>query len=293
MSQAARGVRGHDKPRAAHYLCLMRPTVLVPACRRAFTDLTQHFVGEKYLTALAEGSGVAPLIVPALGGPVEGGTMLREDEVQAWLDMADGLFLTGSASNVEPYHYEGHPSAPGTRHDPARDATMLPTIRAAIARGMPVFAVCRGIQELNVALGGTLFQSVHTMPGRFDHLGDSDLPADVRYGPRHTVRFTPGGLIEQLMDGRPEAMVSSFHRQAVDRPADGAAVEAVARDGTIEAIRVTDAPYFGLGVQWHPEHRYGEDALSRVLFAAFGEGVRAYARDRGGLAAGSRAAAAQ
>ena len=145
-----------------------------------------HLVQEKYLTAVLVAARGIPLIIPSLGAEL-GLTEL--------LAAVDGLLFTGSPSNVEPHHYGGEPSRQGTLHDPCRDATNLPLIRAAIAAGVPVLAICRGHQELNVALGGSLHQLVHEVPGRLDHRGSREVPRALRYGPRHPVRLTPGGLL--------------------------------------------------------------------------------------------------
>ena len=133
----------------------------------------------------------------------------------------DGLFLTGAASNVDPEIYDGEPSRAGTLHDPARDATTLPLITAAIDIGVPVFAVCRGIQELNVALGGTLHQNVHELPGKNEHRMNRSVPSDERFEPRHPVTVQPGGLFEKMVGDTSEVMVNSLHAQAIDQPGDG------------------------------------------------------------------------
>jgi len=187
----------------------------------------------------------------------------------------DGLLLTGSPSNVEPHRYGGAPSRPGTAHDPLRDATTLPLIDAALADGLPLFALCRGHQELNVALGGTLHQTLHELDGKADHRSDKAAPYDERYRERHPVTLTPGGVLHGLAGGAGRVMVNSLHAQAIDRLADRLAVEAVSDDGVIEAASVRGAEAFALSVQWHPEHPIAlEWPLSRAMFAAFGEACR-------------------
>jgi putative glutamine amidotransferase len=158
------------------------------------------------------------------------------------------------------------------KHDPARDATTLPLIRAAIARGLPVLAICRGIQELNVALGGTLLQNVHDQPGRRDHRGGPG-PLDIAYGPKHTIRVS--GALARIV-GSSTITVNSVHSQAIDRPGDGLLVEAYAEDGTIEAVSAPHAPGFVLGLQWHPEWRFAEHPVSVAIFKAFAEACRAF-----------------
>jgi putative glutamine amidotransferase len=241
-----------------------------------------HQVGDKYVDGVVDGAGGLPLIIPALG------PRLDLDELLAGLD---GLLITGSPSNVEPHHYGGRSPRPDSPRDPARDATTLPLIRRALARAVPLFAICRGLQELNVALGGSLHQNLHELPGRADHRSDKTVPLAERYGPAHPVQIVPGGLIWDLLDRAGSIEVNSLHAQAIDRLADGLAVEAIAPDGTIEAVRVMDVPAFALAVQWHPEWRVLENPQSRRLFAAFGAACRARQRTRherhGALAPGA------
>jgi putative glutamine amidotransferase len=246
------------------------PLVGIPCCVRAMGDSPFHGVAEKYITAVAESAGAMPLLVPALGAGIDVVDLVRR---------VDGLLITGSRSNVEPHHYNGPPSRPGTPHDAPRDATTLPLIRAAVAADLPVLAICRGIQELNVALGGTLHQHVHEVPGRLDHRAPADAPVEVRYAhTAHTVALTAGGLFER-MAGRREIFVNSVHGQGIDRLAPGLAVEAVAPDGQTEAVRVAAARFI-VGVQWHPEYEAMTTPFSRALFDAFGAACRARAAAR-------------
>jgi putative glutamine amidotransferase len=258
------------------------PLVGVPACRVERDGFGHHQVGDKYVDAVVDGAGALPLIIPALGSRLD---------PDALLDGLDGLLITGSPSNVEPHHYAGPPARPESLRDPARDATTLPLIRRALERAVPLFAICRGLQELNVALGGTLHQHVQELPGRLDHRSDKTRPLAERYGPAHAVALAPGGLLEQLLEGAEAIEVNSLHGQAIDRLADRLEIEAVAPDGTIEAVRVVDAPGFALGVQWHPEWRVLDNPVSRRLFAAFGAACRARQRARherhGALAQGA------
>jgi len=242
------------------------PIVGIPCCVHVLRDHPFHIVGEKYIRAVSEGAGALPLLIPSLGSDID---------MDRMLDRLDGLLITGSPSNVEPHHYGGNPSLAGTAHDPARDATTLPLIRRALERSVPLLALCRGIQELNVVLGGTLYQRVHEVPGRMDHRGGEGRPMDVLYGPAHSVSLMPGGLLAGLADGRTEVQVNSLHAQGIDRLGESLAVEAVAPDGQIEAVRVTSGAGFAVGVQWHPEWRFSENALSTSLFQAFGNAVRA------------------
>ena len=169
--------------------------------------------------------------------------------------------------------YGGPPHADGTPEDDARDATTLPLIRAALARGVPVLAICRGLQELNVALGGTLHQRLQDMPGRLDHSAPETGTLADKIAKAHEVHLTPGGMLHQLAAAR-HVMVNSLHNQGIDRLGAGLVVEASAPDGTIEAVRAVAAPGLALGVQWHPEFDCGEDGFSARIFEAFGEAMR-------------------
>jgi putative glutamine amidotransferase len=245
-----------------------KPIIGVPADRRLLGSHWFHCVGEKYLEAIAEAADALPLIVPAFGERLE---------LEVLLDRCDGVLLTGSPSNVEPARYAGPPSAPGTWHDPERDATTLPLIPRAVDAGLPVFAVCRGFQEFNVAYGGTLHQKLHEVPGLMMHKEDEAQPLEVQYGPAHEVELAAGGTLARLA-GRTRVQVNSLHSQGIDRLGRGLVVEARAPDGVIEAVRVGDAPGFALAVQWHPEWRVLSNEFSTALFAAFGAAARAHAR---------------
>jgi putative glutamine amidotransferase len=188
----------------------------------------------------------------------------------------DGLLLTGSPSNVEPHHYAGEPSRPGTMHDPHRDETTLRLIDRALETGVPLFAICRGYQELNVVLGGSLHQHVEEQPGFHNHRENPEDPLDVQYGPSHEVHLVEGGLLNRLA-GVATVTVNSLHSQGVRRLADGVTVEAVADDGLVEAFVVDNAPGFTLAVQWHPEWKVTENEFSMAMFKLFGDACRTYA----------------
>jgi putative glutamine amidotransferase len=243
------------------------PIIGVSCCTRMMGDHATHWVSEKYILAVSDAAGGLPLLVPALGARIA---------LDAMIAQLDGLLLTGSRSNVEPHHYGGAPSAPDTPHDAQRDAMTLPLIRAAVAADLPILALCRGIQELNVALGGTLHQRVHEVAGRFDHRArEGDLARRYAHD-AHPVALTPGGLFERLASA-PALAVNSLHGQGIDRLATGLVVEAVAPDGQIEAVR-HEGGRFIVGVQWHPEYRFAEQPFSRALFAAFGAACRAHSK---------------
>ena len=247
-----------------------KPVVGVPADRRIVDPHPFHMVGEKYLDALIKGSDALPLITPVMPGDVD---------IDALLQQFDGIFLSGSYSNVEPHHYNGSPSEEGTLHDPHRDAVTLPLAKRALETGVPLLAVCRGFQELNVALGGTLHQKVHEVAGYHNHLENKDDPLDTQYGPSHAVNLADGGLLRELA-GSDTVMVNSLHSQGVAKLAPGVSVEAVADDGLIEAFQVDKGPGFALAVQWHPEWRVMENDFSRAIFKAFGDACRVRASRR-------------
>jgi len=247
-----------------------RPVIGLPADRRMIGHHPFHAVGEKYLRAVVEAADGVPLLIPALGELVS---------VDEWLEVLDGIVFTGSPSNVEPVHYSGPASAPGTLHDMDRDATTLPLIPAAIARGVPVLGICRGFQEMNVAFGGTLHQHLHEIPGYLDHRDDESQPLDVQYGPAHDVVLEEGGVLRGLANAD-RIRVNSLHHQGVERLGDGLIVEARAPDGVIEAFRVRGAQRFALAVQWHPEWKVMSSSFSRALFASFGAAARDRAQER-------------
>lgn len=246
------------------------PMIGVPADVRLIDGQPFHVVGDKYVRAVMLASEAVPFIVPAFG---------ELHDVPALIQRLDGLLLTGSPSNVHPSHYGVAATPEAEPHDPERDETTLPMIREALDQGVPLLAICRGFQELNVTLGGTLHARVHELPGRQDHRALTVEDMDVKYGPRHPVTLTPGGAFERLAGCR-EITVNSLHWQAIDRMAERLAVEAVAPDGTIEGVSVKQARGFALGVQWHPEYKVLNDPFSAQLFAAFGAAARERAQRR-------------
>jgi putative glutamine amidotransferase len=238
-----------------------RPIVGIPACIKTIGSHAFHAAGVKYVAALAEVAGCTPLLLPALG---EG---LDREQI---LGMVDGLLFTGSVSNVAPEHYGKTLARPDLAQDVARDATTLPLIREALTAGIPLLGICRGFQELNVAMGGSLHQEVHAQPGMMDHREARDADLDTQYGPSHRVTLTPGGLLQKLFDGVSEITVNSIHGQGIDRLAPDLSVEAMAPDGLVEAVRVAGVRGFALAVQWHPEWKVHQNPLSQAIFRAFG-----------------------
>lgn len=227
-------------------------------------------VGEKYITALTDAADALPVLFPVLSCRLD---------VDTLLDEVDGVLLTGSPSDIEPHHYtdeEGHPEA--TR-DPHRDELNLPLASRAIERGVPLLAICRGFQELNVSLGGTLHQKLALVDGMLAHKEDPNDTLDVQYGPSHEVELEPGGVLAELT-GKTGLTVNSLHGQGVRELAPGLVVEARATDGLIEAFRVDGAPAFALAVQWHPEWQVTDNPDSMAMFKAFGDACRQHQATR-------------
>jgi putative glutamine amidotransferase len=242
---------------------LPAPIVAVAADVKEIDAYRWHAVVEAYLDALVKGAGAVPLILPSVRGI----------DIEAVLDRVDGVLLPGSRTNVHPTRYGEAENEKALPHDPARDAATLPLVAATLRRGLPLFAICRGMQELNVALGGTLIPEVQEVAGKHDHRAPVHEDHDVRFAIRQDVEVKPGGVLAGIL-GAGTVRVNSLHRQAIGRLGDGLAVEATAPDGTVEAVSVRGAANFALGVQWHPEYWVESDEPSRRLFAAFGEAVR-------------------
>ncbi|MET0549682.1 MAG: gamma-glutamyl-gamma-aminobutyrate hydrolase family protein [Xanthomonas sp.] len=245
------------------------PLVGVPTDRKLIGHHPFLAAGEKYLRAAVDGAGVTPVLLPSLQPPVD---------ARAWLTRLDGLLLTGAVSNIEPHHYSDEPSWLGNLHDPARDANTLDLIPQAISLGLPILAICRGFQEVNVALGGTLHQKVHAQPGLSDHREDPQATLEAQYAPAHEVALSEGGWLEEIA-GRGRVRVNSLHGQGVARLGGDLIVEALAPDGLIEAFRGI-GPGFLLGVQWHPEWRVLDDPFYLGIFQSFGDACRHYAATR-------------
>ncbi|MFL6618389.1 MAG: gamma-glutamyl-gamma-aminobutyrate hydrolase family protein [Povalibacter sp.] len=248
-----------------------KPLIGIPADRRLLGHHHFHCVGEKYINAVAAGADALAVLIPALGEALD---------MEDLLARFDGILLTGSPSNVEPHRYGGPESEHGTLHDPHRDATTLPLIPRVVAAGMPILAICRGFQEMNVAYGGTLWQKIHEVPGFANHREDTQAPLDEQYGAAHEVELVPGGFLQKLAGGEQRIKVNSLHSQGVQTLGRDLEIEARAPDGVIEAFRVRNAPAFAYAVQWHPEWKFPTNPFSYALFAAFGAAARHYASTR-------------
>lgn len=245
---------------------MSRPIVIIPSCTRLVEGHAHDTVGRKYTSAVAEISGCQPLLAPLGSGMAD---------MNAVLDVASGILLTGSVSNVHPSRYgAAEPPLDAEALDPARDDLTLPLIREATSRKIPTFAICRGFQELNVALGGTLDQAVHTVTGRRDHRERSDIPLDDRFGPAHPVKLS--GTLKSWL-GRDEIIVNSLHWQGIQRLAPPLTAEAHAEDGLVEAVRGPADHPFLFGVQWHPEWQAKSNPISVELFRRFGDAAKTIA----------------
>jgi len=241
----------------------MTPLILITTEVRPADGYRWHAAADTYIKALAA-IGALPVLLPSLGEAID---------LEAALARADGLLLTGSRSNVHPSRYGEAPSPRYEPYDLDRDATTLRLIPLALEMRVPLLAICRGFQELNVALGGSLITEAQERPGSLDHRAPLDLPQDERFGLKHDVEFESDSQLGALLRARC-IRVNSVHRQVIDRLAPGLIIEGRAPDGTVEAVRVAGAKAFAFGVQWHPEYWAASDAPSGALFRAFGEAAR-------------------
>ena len=226
-----------------------------------------HAGGTMNSDAVANVAGCLPLLIP---------TDPRFVSVEELLEGFDGFLLTGGRPNVHPSEYGEDATAAHGDFDRARDAITLPLVRACVERGQPFLGICRGFQEVNVAMGGTLYPEIRDLPGQMNHRMPPDGSIEEKFALRHPVTLTEGGIFHRLL-GAPEVMTNTLHGQGIKTPGARIVVEGHAPDGTPEAIYVKDAPGFTLSVQWHPEYRAGEDPVSRPLFEAFGDAARAWA----------------
>ncbi len=222
--------------------------------------------GDMNVDAVAHVCGAVPLVVPADPDAVN---------VDDLVDVCDGFVFTGGRPNVHPRHYgEALTEAHGDM-DERRDGLALPLIRALVRRGQPFLAICRGFQEMNVAMGGSLYPEIRDLPGRDNHRMPPDGTLDEKFALRHDVTLTPGGPFARLF-GADVVRTNTLHGQGIKVPGDRIIVDGHAPDGTPEAIYIDNAPGFALGVQWHPEYNAGSDPVSRPLFHALGDAARAW-----------------
>ena len=244
----------------------MKPLVGISCCTKSFGlyGTPNHAASDTYVRAVDQVMGAVSVLVPANGDAADVGTLLAR---------LDGIILTGSRSNVHPTLYGGPPHMEGTPEDAKRDAVTMRLIRAAVAAGVPVLAICRGLQELNVALGGSLHQRLQDLPGRLDHSTPLHPDPRIRIGKAHSLAVAPGSWLHQVAQAERIA-VNSLHNQGIDRLAPSLAVEATAPDRTKQAVRLPRSQALTVGLQWHPEYDIASDAVSHDIFATFGAEVR-------------------
>lgn len=246
------------------------PVVLLPADRRQLGDHPFHVAGHKYVYAVVHAARALPLIVPALG---------TVSEMQALLEVADGILLPGAVSNVHPSHFNQPVRDAALPLDQDRDGLSLQMIRAAVEAGIPLLGICRGLQEINVAFGGSLHQAVHENEGMSDHREAKAQSLDEQYAQVHPVLTVAGGQLAEISGCR-EMMVNSLHGQGIDRLGAGLVAEAYAPDGLIEAVSISGAKNFALAVQWHPEWNVLSTPAYLAIFRAFGRACQARAVQR-------------
>jgi len=257
-----------------------RPLIGVSGELKDFNGFDIQSAGHKYVFSVVEGFGGMPVILPSLGDVEANGSYVPAELVER----LDGVILTGGRSNIEPHHYDGEPFRPETYRDPVRDSTTLPLVRAAVARGVPLFGICRGIQEINVAFGGSLHPYLWEVEGKSDHrMPQTDVMED-RFAPRHPVHLTPDSYFSKIAEAAgvdtDNIVVNSLHGQAVDRLAEGFVVEALSEDGVIEGISMPSAADFVVGVQWHAEFRVLDHAFNHALYEEFGVAAKRRAATR-------------
>ena len=229
-------------------------------------DYPVFATGRMNMIAVAEVAGAMPLIVP---------TDPHYVGVEDLLDVCDGFLFTGGAPNVHPEEYGEAPTEAHGEFDRCRDKVTLPLVRVCVERGQPFLGICRGFQEVNVAMGGTLWPEIRDLPGRMNHRMPPDGTLDEKFAIRHAVHFSAGGVFERLIGAR-DVMTNTLHGQGIKAPGPRVVIDGTADDGTPEAVFIEDAPGFALAVQWHPEYNAPRDPVSRPLFEAFGAAARAW-----------------
>ena len=254
---------------------MVRPVIgIIGNSHRVENRFSVQMAGDKNLQAVADVTGALPLIFAGDPGITD---------ISQLLSVVHGILLTGARANVHPSKFGVEPDPRHEPYDEARDAVALPLIEACVARGIPVFGICRGFQEMNVAGGGSLHPEIRDLPGRMNHrmprLDTGEIHPDpaVVFADRHEVQLVPDGVFARIL-GRECIRVNSLHGQGVLKLGDRLVAEGVAEDGTIEAIRFRDAEGFALGVQWHAEYDPQDNPVNQSLFKAFGEAVTAYSK---------------
>jgi len=249
---------------------MTKPLILVTADVKDVEGYHWHAAPSTYLQAVLNGASAVPVILPSLG---------EELDFDDILDQVDGVLATGSRSNVYPALYGAEATEENGPYDRDRDATTLPLLKRAIEKGVPVFAICRGMQELNVAFGGTLLTEIQEMEGRSDHRAPTSDNQDERFKIAHPISIGSNTQLKSVLEAE-KVEVNSLHRQALGVLGTTVAVEARAADGTIEAVSVANAPGYVVATQWHPEYWVKTDGPSQKLFQAFGKAARSYRATR-------------
>jgi len=247
-----------------------KPLVGIVCCRKEIERHPFHVVGEKYIKAIHEFSNVTSVLIPS-------------DDLASMMPVLrrlDGFLLTGSLSNVHPDRYKDSIKDSGMLIDTDRDEYVFNVVKKIIEMEMPILAICRGFQEMNVIFGGSLFQSLEAESNHKGHDFDRDASVEDQYDISHAVSFENGGYLNRLTE-LSEAEVNSLHTQGVKDLGQGLNIEAISQEGLIEAFTVKDAGGFNLSVQWHPEWKPENSVLSRKIFKAFGSACREYAEKNG------------
>lgn len=242
-----------------------KPLIGITCCSNKLGIHDFQMVADKYIRAVVTGSDVIPVLLPALG-----------ESMLELLPHLDGLYLTGSYSNMEPHHYGAKELGVEMARDPRRDHTNLALVKKAVAMKMPVLGVCRGFQEMNVALGGTLHQQVYTLEGMIEHREDKSLSLEQQYAVAHSIELNPRGLLARLMKGELHQQINSLHGQGVERLAPSLQVEASAPDGLVEAFSLANNASYYLGLQWHPEWQLENHPFYMEIFNSFGRACSNY-----------------
>ncbi len=245
---------------------MSKPIIGISTCHEKQGLHYYHQTSEKYISAILDVFDAVPFLIPSMGDRLDLDTLL---------DNVDGFLFTGSYSNIEPKNYSDQPNENGTKHDAKRDATTLPLIPKAIHAGIPVLAICRGFQEMNVAFGGTLHQKVHEIDGLNDHREDDSLDLQGQYDFSHSLNLVEGGILASI-SSEPNPHVNSVHWQGVATLGDGLEIEATSPDGLVEAFRVKNAKSFALAVQWHPEYNVSNIPFYKAIFQQFGQAVNTF-----------------
>jgi putative glutamine amidotransferase len=241
-----------------------KPLVLMSMGAQARNGHPYQVMTHKYISPIVDLADCAPVLVP---------TCFGRAHMDQYLDLVDGVYLTGAATNIDPVLYRQENATPDKPMDPDRDLFDIALIHAALARGLPFLGVCRGMQELNVALGGDLHQKIHELPGMNDHRDRPGADVEGQYADVHEVRLVPGTWFADLMQTQ-SFSVNSLHGQGLNRLGTGMESLAVAEDGLVEVVHMPDRGVFTLGVQWHPEWRAKENPHSIRIFKAFGDACR-------------------